>query len=857
MLLYRSLPKNHLLLLTLFFTTTTIFGHAKTKKDNVEKENLVKVQETSPFYKVSQEYLKSLPVPEVDITDEDDDKKKQKTLTLAIPEIPIYTKSACLYSLYSTVPVTVSTVFSKNGCKDLEVECGDHKVEANLVNYVDKTQTAFGRIYLSYLIATPVADIKKLQARQGAIKECIDNKKVYSHLKSALKSVKDIENTFLHFWQEESDFNFKAINAFYFSTSLPVLNKLRHVNTNPYLMELLCLKGRLTSLGISLSIPIIHFLIKKIAYQNLEQIKAKEAYLKSPECADLIKKISEKTPDIYTLFSELENNNKDNLPFLEMINYIVTNNVYEYRNGDNKEQLGFLLANPIFTKKLIVNFSKDADMVALIQKNALYYQNLMHPNQKALTSVLKFQIPWALNVEDGSKPGTVKHPKNPKEDIAPGLFCYCCDDVLQLSWGDYHKLTLKGLTNEQEEGLKATLKEMLPFYIPSALYFGMEGVTGWFAYTREKNYNDLTNYLHTQMIAAGTVIRAMKSLNEAIERNPHLFEGLEHKHHLTALFKDKDSSISQKLHQLTNLLLTNTFTNQPSYFSLKGRVLAAYALIKQIKNELAPALVALSEVDALLSCATLYKESLKNNNHYVFATYVEQDTPYINTVNMWNPFVGPHKSVVNSVEMGGKNPQNMILTGPNAGGKSTFSKGLTLEVVLAQTIGLVPAESLTITPFARINTYMNISDDTAGGNSLFKSEVIRAQELLKTILDLPKNQFSFSVMDEMFSGTSPKEGEAAGYAVAKNIGSHKHSMAIIATHFPRLKKLEEETTDFKNYQVRVIKNADGTLTYPFKLEFGAADQNVALDILKLEGFDGSIMTDAYAVLAESQPTAIA
>ncbi len=85
-----------------------------------------------------------------------------------------------------------------------------------------------------------------------------------------------------------------------------------------------------------------------------------------------------------------------------------------------------------------------------------------------------------------------------------------------------------------------------------------------------------------------------------------------------------------------------------------------------------------------------------------------------------------------------------------------------------------------------------------------------------------------------------------------------HSIAIIATHFPRLKKLEEETTDFKNYQVRVVKNSDGTLTYPFKLELGAADQNVALDILKLEGFDGSIMTDAYAILAESnQPTAAA
>lgn len=861
MLLYRSLSKNHLLFLSLLFTTTTIFGHAKTKKDKVRKKNVVEIQETSPFYKVSQEYLKSLSLPETDVTDEDDDKKKKKTVTLVIPEVPVYTQSTTLYSLYGTVPVTASNVLSKNGSKDLEIECGDHKVEANLVNYIDNTQTLFGKIYLTYLVATPIDDIEKLQARQAAIKECIDPK-VYSRLKKALDFVKTVENTFLYLWQEESEFNFKAINAFYFSNSLPVLNKLRHANTNPYLMELLCLKGRLTSLGISLSIPAIHFALKRIAYQEIEHRVALDQYVKSDPCKELIKGLNNAAEKNNSLFYEIHKawevtpTDVENMSLGENINYALT----KYLSDNSSEgMLGLCFANAFITKKMKLACAGDTALLQLIDKNSSYYASLMHPNKKALTSVLNFQIPWVRNVKNGSKEGLIQHPQDPKKDISPFDFLWRHEDSLQLTWGDYHKLAYeKAKIYTKNEGWGPFAKEMTPFWAGSGMYFGMEGITGWFAYTREKNYNDLTNYLHTQMIAAGTVIRAMKSLNEAIERNPHLFNGLEHKHHLTALFKDKDKSVSQKLHQLTNLLLTNTFTDQPSYFSLKGRVLAAYALMKQIKNELAPALVALGEVDALLSCATLYKESLKNNNHYVFATYVEQDTPYINTVNMWNPFVGPHKSVVNSVELGGKNPQNMILTGPNAGGKSTFSKGLTLEVVLAQTIGLVPAESFAITPFAKINTYMNISDDTAGGNSLFKSEVMRAQELLKTILDLPKNQFSFSVMDEMFSGTSPKEGEAAGYAVAKNIGSHKHSIAIIATHFPRLKKLEEETTDFKNYQVRVVKNADGTLTYPFKLELGAADQNVALDILKLEGFDGSIMTDAYAILAESnQPTAAA
>lgn len=364
------------------------------------------------------------------------------------------------------------------------------------------------------------------------------------------------------------------------------------------------------------------------------------------------------------------------------------------------------------------------------------------------------------------------------------------------------------------------------------------------------------NHLHEKTISIAQITSALDALEKQIQKHPEL-KHLQQAQVISDFAKTK-KSLSVKMKKLILLLHTKTFKGKPTFFALQGRVRVAYALIEEIKGELVPALIALAEIEAYLSCANLYLEHEGKENGYTFATYLEQDTPYIKVDGMWNPFVGSKKSIANSIELGGNAPLNIILTGPNAGGKSTFSKGLTLNVLLAQTIGIVPAKALSFTPFAKINTYMNIADDTAGGNSLFKSEVMRVQELLKTITNLPKNQFSFSVMDEIFSGTSPREGEAAGYAVAKNIRLHKNSIAVIATHFPRLKKLEAESSDFKNYQVRVIKNSDGTLTYPFKLELGAADQNVAFDILKLEGLDGSIVADAYAALNESseQPTII-
>ncbi len=48
--------------------------------------------------------------------------------------------------------------------------------------------------------------------------------------------------------------------------------------------------------------------------------------------------------------------------------------------------------------------------------------------------------------------------------------------------------------------------------------------------------------------------------------------------------------------------------------------------------------------------------------------------------------------------------------------------------------------------------------------------------------------------------------------------------------------------------MRVIRHEDGTFSYPFKLERGAADQNVAIDILKNQGFKSSILNDAHAIL---------
>ena len=105
-------------------------------------------------------------------------------------------------------------------------------------------------------------------------------------------------------------------------------------------------------------------------------------------------------------------------------------------------------------------------------------------------------------------------------------------------------------------------------------------------------------------------------------------------------------------------------------------------------------------------------------------------------------------------------------------------------------------------------------------------------------------------MDEIFTGTNPKEGEAAAYGVAKHISSFGNNMTIVATHFKELTNLEITTGGlFKNYKVSVIKK-DGGFIYPYKLEQGISDQPIALQLLANEGFASEILDEANAIMAK-------
>lgn len=753
--------------------------------------HLAVAQAESPFTALAEQRLQCFDQPtKAEVKPEEVKKKK---LDLNIRTLDAHSKHKELFRLLSLTDSKASNVLNKNSWRDLEIALGDHNAIANLHHVVDCTQTSFGSDYLLYKLTHPIDSPEQLIFQQNSVKELLANELLFKQLDTIFAAVAKSENNFFFMYQEESPFNKKTISNFYFTSTWPLLKHLRGLNSRSEYLQTVSLLHKIPSLALITWYPIAQWGIHNFSsgfntITKNKDVSNGEISKNFPATKAHLQEVLLKDKNIDFTWNDLP----------EM--YI---SLIEKLHPD-------AYISPSDREKIKIELAESFEELAEAYPNAKYFiEELLRSNEQNTTQA------------------------KPTGSISKEVITFA-------------------FKNHGKEATKETLLSLKRSHTPTSLgaltRLMIGGGSIYMGVNRERTYNNLTNYLHAQLISVATIIRAMNACSTLIEQNKKLADGLEHKEDLRVLFDTTSKKVSPKLHKLVALLLTNTFKGQASYFSLKGRVLAAYSLMQDVKDELAPALRALGEVETILSTAKLYKKFESKKVQFTFPTYLNANAPTISMSGMWNPFVATDKVVENSITLGNTMPQNVILTGPNAGGKSTFLKGTCLSILLAQTLGIAPVKELAFTPFSKINTYMNITDDTAGGNSLFKSEVLRAQGLLESVKNLNSKNFSFSIMDEMFSGTSPKEGAAASYAVAKGLGEINNSILLLATHFPLLTELETETKDFKNYQVRVVRHDNGGFSYPFKLEEGIANQNVAMDILQQQGFNASILKDATAIL---------
>ena len=155
-------------------------------------------------------------------------------------------------------------------------------------------------------------------------------------------------------------------------------------------------------------------------------------------------------------------------------------------------------------------------------------------------------------------------------------------------------------------------------------------------------------------------------------------------------------------------------------------------------------------------------------NGYYLATVVgENETPVKNTVSL---------------------NKRLVITGPNASGKTTILKMTMLNILFSQQLGYGFYETGTrIRPYHQLHSYLNIPD-TSGRDSLFQAESRRCKE----ILDKLTPDRHFCIFDELYSGTNPYEAIASAYGYITHLTKLDNVDFMLTTHYIQLCKLFEQ-----------------------------------------------------------------
>ena len=189
--------------------------------------------------------------------------------------------------------------------------------------------------------------------------------------------------------------------------------------------------------------------------------------------------------------------------------------------------------------------------------------------------------------------------------------------------------------------------------------------------------------------------------------------------------------------------------------------------------------------------------------------------------------------------------KNIVITGPNAAGKTTYVKSILSNIILGQTFGIANAMKADIMLYDNIVSFMRISD-TLGSKSYFEAEAECCLNMMKKAQYLSDNGLrGLFLMDEPMHSTPPTEGMSTAYAVAEHIGKLKGSTVILTTHFHKLILLEKEYPhNFINLSVEAHKQQDGSFIFPYKIRRGHSHQCIAIELLLSKNFPETVIKSA-------------
>ena len=212
-------------------------------------------------------------------------------------------------------------------------------------------------------------------------------------------------------------------------------------------------------------------------------------------------------------------------------------------------------------------------------------------------------------------------------------------------------------------------------------------------------------------------------------------------------------------------------------------------------------------IERKVNLAVFIKENKKNIMNESYYACLKNNNPVKNTIKL---------------------KKNIIITGPNASGKTTVLKSTLINIILTQQFGCGFYSSAKLKPYKHIHCYLNIPD-TSGRDSLFQAEARRCKEIIDSI-NTYDDDTHFCVFDELYSGTNPEEAELSATAFMKYLTKRKKVSCLLTTHFIKVCKNLKKNPNIINKYMVTEKNND-RIKYIYTLKDGISNVKGGIDIL--------------------------
>lgn len=208
--------------------------------------------------------------------------------------------------------------------------------------------------------------------------------------------------------------------------------------------------------------------------------------------------------------------------------------------------------------------------------------------------------------------------------------------------------------------------------------------------------------------------------------------------------------------------------------------------------------------------------------------------------------------VPNSAELGDgeaqaatdNRPDLIVLTGPNASGKSCYLRQVGLIQLMAQVGSFIPAQAARLGICDRIFTRVGAVDDLATGQSTFMVEMNETANILNHATDR-----SLVLLDEIGRGTATFDGLSIAWSVAEYLATEIRARTIFATHYHELNELASILANVANYQV-TVKEMPDQIVFLHKVQPGGADRSYGIEAGRLAGLPASVIARARQVMAQ-------